>query len=173
MYRYALMGVVCMALIVGGCAGGTGQGDAPTATLNASSQAPMTTAASASAGAVEADDPLAACDGVEPSGEPIEVEVSTVSYAFDPLRLEGPVHCQPFVIVFTNLDQQVEGNIARTHEHNIFIRAGNVLGPLVFEGETIGTSTVRYEVPGLPAGEHFFNCSLHAPMTGDLIVAEA
>ncbi|MGH2417393.1 MAG: hypothetical protein ACRDFY_03585 [Candidatus Limnocylindria bacterium] len=86
--------------------------------------------------------------------------------------IEGPGHCQPFVIEFTNLDEPSPG--ISEYEHNIFIRLDGVLGFLAFEGDTIGTATIRYEVPGLPAGTHYFYCSLHtAVMKGDLVVAEA
>jgi hypothetical protein len=130
--------------------------------------------------AVEAEpsadaDPLAACDGVEPDGRSVVVEVGTVSWAFDTERIEGPRHCQPFVIEFTNSDVALAGGMmGGTYEHNIFIRLGGLLGPLVFEGDAIGTTTIRYEIPGLPSGTHFFYCALHAEvMRGDLVVAES
>ena len=102
---------------------------------------------------------------MEPEGELVEIAVSARSGAFDTQTIEGPRDCQPFVIEFTNMDEQ---------EHNIFIRLDAVLGDLAFEGESIGRTTIRYEVPGLPAGTHYFYCSLHAAaMTGELIVASA
>lgn len=121
-----------------------------------------------------AEDPLAACEGVEPDGEPIEIDVGTVSYAFDPRIIEGPRHCQPFVVIFTNSDAPLPpGGPVTTNEHNIAIRFENLIGPLLFDGEVIGRTTIRYEVPGLPAGEHYMYCKLHAPMTGRVIVAQA
>jgi hypothetical protein len=118
------------------------------------------------------DDPMATCADVEPDGEVVEIPIQAQSIAFDTELIEGPSHCQPFVIELTNLDEP-SAEITE-YEHNIFIRLDNVLGSLVFEGETVGTGTIRYEVPGLPAGTHYFYCSLHSGvMSGDLIVADA
>ena len=115
---------------------------------------------------------MAACAGVEPEGGLVEIAVRAQSIAFDTQTIEGPRACQPFVIEFTNMDGPQSG-ISR-YEHNIFIRLDGVLGDLAFEGETIGTTTIRYEVPGLPAGTHYLYCSLHAAaMKGDLIVGDA
>ena len=117
-----------------------------------------------------ADDPFAACEGIEPDGEPVEIAVGTVSYDFEPRVVEGPRHCQPFVIVFTNSDVPVPGS-RFTNEHNISIRAENLLGPLLFEGKIIGRETIRYEVLGLPSGEHFMYCSVHPDQTGTIVVS--
>lgn len=54
-----------------------------------------------------------------------------------PTAVEGPIHCQPFVVVFTNSDVLVPGS-RFTNEHNISIRAENLLGPPLFEGDVIG-----------------------------------
>lgn len=137
-----------------------------------SGESSQAAAASASASAVappdaatSSEDPAAACRGVEPEGDPVEIAVSAASGAFDTQTIEGPRECQPFVIEFTNME---------AHEHNIFIRLDAVLGDLAFEGETVGRTTIRYEVPGLPAGTHYFYCSLHAAaMKGELIVTSA
>jgi len=118
------------------------------------------------------DDPLAACEGVEPQGDPIEIAVGTASYDFDPRVIEGPRHCHPFVIVFTNSDVPVPGS-RFTNEHNISIRAENLLGPLLFEGEVIGQETIRYDIPGLPAGEHYMYCTVHPDQSGTVVVAPA
>ncbi len=118
-------------------------------------------------------DPLAVCEGVEPEGEPLEIEVGTLSYSFDPRMIEGPVQCQPFVIVFTNSDPPIGSDPGGTNEHNVTIRFENLIGPLLFDGEVIGRTTIRYEVPGLPAGEHYMYCKVHPGMTGRVLVAEA
>ncbi len=116
-------------------------------------------------------DPLAVCEGVEPEGEPLEISVGTASYSFDPRVIEGPTHCQPFVIVFTNSDPAIANSPAGSNEHNITIRFENLIGPLLFDGELIGVTTIRYEVPGLPAGEHYMYCKVHPAMTGSVVVA--
>lgn len=104
----------------------------------------------------------------------MEIDVGTASFAFDPRIIEGPRHCQPFVIVFTNSDAPPPpGGPTVTSDHNITIRLENLIGPLLFEGELIGRKTVRYEVPGLPAGEHYMYCKPHSSMTGRVIVAPA
>ena len=120
------------------------------------------------------EDPLAVCEGVEPEGEPLEISVGTASYSFDPRMIEGPTHCQPFVIIFTNSDPPPAAESpAETNEHNITIRFENLIGPLLFDGELIGQTTIRYEVPGLPAGEHYMYCRVHPSMTGRVLVAAA
>lgn len=128
--------------------------------------------ASAAPNASASDDPTTACAGVEPDGEPFEVAIETVSYAFDTEVIEGPRHCQPFVITLTNND--VEPPPFDTNQHDLDIRAKNVLGALLFDGELVnGGGTIRYEVPGLPAGEHYFYCSQHAgAMNGTLVIGE-
>ena len=158
--------VVCMWLSACGA-------DAPTPTAESpvpdrSSEPP--TIPSATAGESERSaDPLAACVGVESSGPPVEVTIETISFAFDTRRLEGPRACQPFVIVFTNHDGPAPLDPGK---HDLNIRADSVLGPLLFDGDLIGQSTIRYEVPGLPAGEHYFYCSVAGhEMSGTLVVA--
>jgi plastocyanin len=127
-------------------------------------------ASAAPSAAESAEDPTAACTEVEPDDNVVEISVQARSHAFDTQSIEGPRHCQPFVIEFTNLD----GGGAPQDDHNIYIRLDGVLGEIAFEGETIGATTVRYEIPALPAGTHYFYCSIHASgMTGDLVVSEA
>ena len=151
-------------LLVAGCS--------TSASSSASRDETPTSAASVAAEPSASDDPLAACDGVEPEGEPLEIEVGTASYSFEPRVIEGPTHCQPFVIVFTNSDPAGPNSPEGTNEHNITIRFENLIGPLLFDGEVIGQTTTRYEIPGLPAGEHYLYCRLHPRMTGRVLVAE-
>ena len=153
--------------MLAGC--GTAAAPSPSAHLE-----PTHELASAAPEASASEDPLAACEGVEPEGEPLEIAVGTASYSFDPRMIEGPIHCQPFVIVFTNSDPPPgAGAPTDTNEHNITIRFENLIGPLLFDGELIGETTIRYEVPGLPAGEHYMYCKVHPGMTGRVLVAEA
>ena len=63
--------------------------------------------------------------------------------------------------------------IVVTSACGITIRFENLIGPLLFDGELIGETTIRYEVPGLPAGEHYMYCKVHPPMTGRVLVAAA
>ena len=125
-----------------------------------------------SPGASGPADPLAVCADVPAEGQPLEIAIETVSFAFDTDVIEGPRACQPFTITFTNNDVN-DPQDGGTGEHDIDIRADNVLGPLLFDGEAVSGpgGTITYEVPGLPAGEHYFYCSFHAgAMNGTLIV---
>lgn len=161
--------VVIAGIWLAACSGGS-----PTPAESSSTPGQATHEPSSSAAPADgtSEDPTAACAGVEPEGESVEVTVETISYSFDTELIEGPRHCQPFVITFTNHDE--EPNPISTNEHDIDIRAENVLGPLVFDGDLVGGGgTIRYEVPGLPAGEHYFYCSEHTDaMNGTLVVAE-
>jgi plastocyanin len=115
-------------------------------------------------------DPLAACEGVEPTGEMVEIPLGTTSYAFDPRDLAGPTHCQPFAITFTNTDAKAP--LMATNKHNVALRVENLIGSLVYLSNDVGQTTVRWEVPGLPAGVYYMYCTLHAGMSGELVVAE-
>ena len=120
-------------------------------------------------------DPLAACADVPVEGQPFEIAIETVSFAFDTEVIEGPRACQPFTITLTNNDLN-DPQDGGTGEHDIDIRAENVLGPVLFDGEAIAGpgGTITYEIPGLPAGEHYFYCSFHSgAMNGTLIVSES
>ena len=160
--------VVIAGLWLSACAGGGTPPESSPAHDQASREHSATEAPIASA----SDDPTAACAGVEPDGEPFEVAIETISYAFDTELIEGPRHCQPFVITFTNNDE--EPSDFTTNKHDIDVRANNVMGVLLFDGELVsGGGAIRYEVPGLPAGEHYFYCSEHTQqMNGTLVVAE-
>lgn len=126
-----------------------------------------------SPGASASEDPLAVCADVPVEGEPFAIAIETVSFAFDTEVIEGPRACQPFTITFTNNDVN-DPQDGGTGHHDIDVRADNVLGPLLFDGEAIGGpgGTITYEIPGLPAGEHYFYCSFHTgAMHGTLIVS--
>lgn len=163
-------GTMIAVLLLTACSAGTGSENAdssPRATV--ASTSPTPSAGEPSVGA----DPLASCDGVAPAGDPVVVEVGTASWAFDTEQIEGPIECQPFVIVFMNRDVPLERMMGGTYKHSIEIILDGLLGPPVFTGEPIGTGTTRYEIPGLPAGAHYFHCTNHGVMSGDLIVAPA
>lgn len=113
----------------------------------------------------EVDAFLAQCAGVPPAGEPVTLEITAQGTRFDLDRLSGPIHCQPFAIVFHNL--------AWGHLHNVAILLPGNSGPYVFwEPAFEGSQTVTYEVPALPAGDYTFICEVHPlRMRGTLQVA--
>lgn len=86
---------VAAVLLLADCAG-----TAP-ASSRAQDAASHEQSASAAATASASTDPMVACAGVEADGEPFEVALETISYAFDTELIEGPTHCQPFVITLT------------------------------------------------------------------------
>jgi len=137
----------------------------------ASATAPPNAASSVKASTSE--DPTAACASVEPDGKQSDVTLATLSFAFDTDRIEGPRHCQPFAITFKNHDELLEVGGELTNQHDLDIRAG-FLGPKVFDGKLISgpRGSIRYEVPGLSAGEYIFYCSVHPNMNGTLVVAD-
>ena len=109
--------------------------------------------------------PLPTCAPTEPSGEPVEITVTADNSQFDTDRIEGPRECEPFTIVFENQEEPA---------HNIAIYVGESAGQAVFQGDTItGPDTITYEVPGLPAGEYYFQCDVHPTMNGTLVVGAA
>jgi len=161
----AIVSVLIAAIMLAACASGdvipasTGTGPGATEVETPSVTASVTASVSPAAPA----DPRVACEGIEPDEPPLEIAITARSFTYDTELIEGPRHCQPFVIVFTNKDPQ---------EHDLDIRADGVLGPSLFDGE-LARGEVRYDVPGLPAGEHYFFCSVHAGgMNGTLIVSE-
>ena len=137
----------------------------------ASATAPPNAASSVKASTTE--DPTAACASVKPEGKQFEINIETLSFAFDTDRIEGPRHCQPFAITFKNHDELLEVGGELTNQHDLDIRAG-FLGPKVFDGKLISgpRGSIRYEVPGLSAGEYIFYCSVHPNMNGTLVVAD-
>ncbi len=166
--RIAALGT--FAVWLSACAGGSALSEGTSAHDAASHEQSASAAPIASA----SDDPTAACAGVEPDGDAFELALIARSYAFDTELIEGPRHCQPFVITLTNNDVEPGLEAGGTNQHDVHIRAENVLGPLVFDGELVnGGESLRYEVPGLPAGQYYFYCSQHAGgMNGTLVVAD-
>ncbi len=65
---------------------------------------------------------------------------------------------KPFTIVFDNKDAV---------PHNVAIYDTPQQGKELFNGDIItGPKSVTYQVPALPAGEHYFLCIVHANMNG-------
>jgi uncharacterized membrane protein len=70
----------------------------------------------------------------------------------------------PFDIVFANLDEGVQ--------HNVAIYQDDSAEGSLFVGDLIaGSETVTYEVPALDPGEYFFRCDVHPQMNGSVEVA--
>jgi hypothetical protein len=114
-------------------------------------------------------DETVACADEQAPAEPLVIEVRARSFTFDTDPIEGPRACEPFVIEFFNQDGDAPTS-PEDRKHDIDIRAENLFGDLLFDGELIGPGEIRYEVPGLPAGEHYFYCSNHGDMSGTLVV---
>jgi plastocyanin len=54
--------------------------------------------------------------------------------------------------------------------HNVAIFDSEARGTEHFNGELVnGPTSVEYEIPALPAGEYFFVCIVHPPMTGTYV----
>jgi hypothetical protein len=165
-----LAGAIALVATTSAC---TDPGAAPS-TIQATEPTHEASVAQASPEPSASTDPLAVCADVPVEGEPFSIAIETVSFAFDTEVIEGPRACQPFSITFTNNDVN-DPQDGGTGDHDIDIRADNVLGPLLFDGQAIGGpgGTITYEIPGLPAGEHYFYCSFHTGvMNGTLVVSE-
>ena len=99
-----------------------------------------------------------------PSGEPTDggggtvIDIAALNIAFDQSTLSAPAD-QPFQIRFANNDPGIP--------HNVEIKDSS--GASQFTGEIFnGVETRTYDVPGLPAGEYQFLCTVHPNMTGTL-----
>lgn len=99
-----------------------------------------------------------------PAGDgPIEIRIVAEQIKFDLAELSVPANT-PFRIVFENRDAGVP--------HNVAIYEGQAGGPGLFKGEIFnGVETRTYEVPGLPAGNHYFQCDVHPSMNGTVRVS--
>lgn len=98
-----------------------------------------------------------------PAGEALIIRIVGENILFDISEFEVPADT-PFRIEFENRDAGIP--------HNVAIYEGGQGGPTLFQGEIFnGVATVTYEVPGLPAGDHFFVCDVHpTQMTGTVRV---
>lgn len=55
--------------------------------------------------------------------------------------------------------------------HNISIYGDQSLAEELFKGELItGPGKLEYDVPGLPAGNYYFQCDVHPTMAGEVVV---
>ena len=121
-------------------AGGSG---APTASGSAAPGSPATSGSPAASGGATAD-----------------VSISASNIAFEQPSVTAPAG-RPFTIDFNNKDASVP--------HDIYIKDST--GADKFEGAIItGPAETTYNVPALAAGTYTFVCSIHANMTGTLVV---
>ena len=112
-------------------------------------------------GASPASPTAAASDGGGGGGTVITIVAQT--FKFDLAEFSVPANT-PFRIVFDNQDAGVP--------HNVAIYDSGSSGPVLFKGEIFnGVRTVTYDVPGLPAGNHYFQCDVHPMMNGTVRAA--
>ena len=91
-------------------------------------------------------------------GAGVVIRIVALSIQFDLAEFRVPADT-PFQIVFDNQDAGIP--------HNVAIYQGQAGGPTLFKGEIFnGVETVTYDVPGLPAGDHYFQCDVHPNMNG-------
>lgn len=98
-----------------------------------------------------------------PSGDGVLVRIVAQNFAFDLAEFSVPAET-PFRIEFDHRDAKIP--------HNVALYDSGPKGAPLFRGEiVIGPTVVTYDVPGLPAGTHYFQCDPHPPMNGVVRVA--
>lgn len=91
------------------------------------------------------------------------ITIVALNIRFDLAEFSIPADT-PFRIVFDNQDAGVP--------HNVAIYDSGPGGSGLFKGEIFnGVKTVTYDVPGLPAGDHYFQCDVHPTMNGTVRAA--
>lgn len=108
---------------------------------------------------------LAACgssagDGGTVDAVDADIVVTSADMAFESDTLRA-VADEAFSLALVNEDSM---------PHNVVIYTDSSKSEKLFEGATVTDGTVVYDIPALDAGEYFFDCGLHAEMTGTLIV---
>lgn len=135
------------------CAGRTEPGWTYGPTIAPSTGAPEPTAASSGPAASAPASPSPS-DG----GAGVVIRIVALNIQFDLAEFSVPADT-PFQIVFDNQDAGIP--------HNVAIYQGQAGGPTLFKGKIFnGVETVTYDVPGLPAGDHYFQCDVHPNMNG-------
>jgi plastocyanin len=93
------------------------------------------------------------------------VTVVAQGLQFDTSEIDLPADT-PTTITFTNNDAG--------QQHDIAIFQDDSLAKVLFQGDLVtGVATVKYDVPGLPAGTYYFHCDVHPTMSGSVVVKAA
>jgi plastocyanin len=93
------------------------------------------------------------------------VTVVAQGLQFDTSEIDLPADA-PTTITFTNNDAGTQ--------HDIAIFQDDTLAKVLFRGDLVtGVATVKYDVPGLPAGTYYFHCDVHPTMSGSVVVKAA
>ncbi len=107
--------------------------------------------------------PAAASPSAGGGGAGVVITIVAQNIRFDLAEFSVPANT-PFQIVFDNQDAGIP--------HNVAIYDSGPGGSALFKGEIFnGVKTVTYDVPGLPAGNHYFQCDVHPMMNGTVRVA--
>lgn len=99
-----------------------------------------------------------------PPGGPVGGGITVVAQgvAFDTSKIELPPG-ESTTITFENRDAGTQ--------HNIAIYTNSSLEQELFNGELItGPGTVTYRIPPLQPGDYYFQCIVHPPMNGTVVV---
>ncbi|MDA8203019.1 MAG: cupredoxin domain-containing protein [Chloroflexi bacterium] len=109
--------------------------------------------------------PTPAAESASPSasGAGVVIKIVAQNIKFDLAEFSVPANT-PFQIVFDNQDAGIP--------HNVAIYDSGPGGASLFKGEIFnGVKTVTYDVPALPAGNHYFQCDVHPTMNGTVRAA--
>ena len=100
--------------------------------------------------------------GGQSPGPSAGVTVVAHGLQFDTSEIDLPANA-PTTITFTNNDAGTQ--------HDIAIFQDDSLAKVLFQGDLVtGVATVKYDVPGLPAGTYYFHCDVHPTMNGSVVV---
>lgn len=104
--------------------------------------------------------PAPAAESPSAGGTAPVIRIVARDLRFDLAEFSVPADT-PFQIVFDNQDAGIP--------HNVAVYDSGPAGSALFQGEIFnGVETVTYDVPGLPAGDHYFQCDVHPNMNGTL-----
>lgn len=103
--------------------------------------------------------------GTSAAGRPATgplIRIVAENFAFDLAEFSVPAET-PFQIEFDHRDVKIP--------HNVAIYDSGAEGPALFRGKIFsGPKVVTYDVPGLPKGDHYFQCDPHPYMNGAVTV---